>query len=135
MAIWPVGAKFYESVSNQEVVKRLILPNPDSKLVRRQFGRLKQRSACALIRSTTANARRAGTQVRWIDNFLFNAITIANYDKPNGWAQIEAVCCKPNGHRPGLIIFKDGAPGAINKVVDMFCSIWDFSKEPPASEQ
>jgi hypothetical protein len=130
-ACWPVGAGFYDTYKNVHIVKRLILPNPESKLVEYYFKSIGQEHACNFIRSTTHKAKQSGAEVKWIDSFLFNSMTIADQDKPMGWVHVESVLShRVREKRFGYIIFKDRSQESMKRLVNIFLQIWEDAKEP-----
>jgi hypothetical protein len=130
-AIWPVGARFYDLSTQVHIVRRLILPNPENDFVKHYFKSLKHDDALNLIKSTTLKAQQAGTEVKWIDSFVFNSLTLADYDAPMGWAHIESVRPSTVNHsRLGYIIFKDRAPEQMEIFVKLFLEVWKDGKDP-----
>lgn len=130
-AMWVVGAAFFDDGINVHKVKRLILPNPDSRSALYYFSSVSQSHGPGLIRSITQKAQKAGATVRWCDEFLFQSITLVDTDEPTGWAHFEAAL--PNGQmnmRAGYTIFKRRSPDAVQELAEIFQKIWDGSKSP-----
>jgi hypothetical protein len=130
-AIWPTGERFFEFAEDPNILKYLILPNPDNECVNYYFHRLKKNNASDLIKTTTANARRLGTEIRWIDWFVLNSMTLADCQKSTGWAHIESVMPSRSGKRRGYSVFNYSAPDEIKILNELFWAMWDDAKEPP----
>ena len=135
-AIWPIGAKFFDAGQQTHVVKRLILPNPDSESTKYYFDSIGQGSPIReLIKHATKKARATVAKVRWCDHFLYNSITLADHDEPMGWAHVEIVlphCVTEN--RPGYTIYKHRSNELVQKLVEVFLAIWDDSKDAPETD-
>jgi len=132
-AMWPVGAKFFDARQQTHVVKRLILPHPESESTKFFFDSINQGQPVRdLIKHVTERAYAAGADVRWCDHFLYNAITLVDYDDPMGWAHVESVlpfCITEN--RPGYTIYKHRSAESVMNLVDVFLKVWDASKSAP----
>lgn len=125
-AIFAVGAKFYDAGERLDVIKRLILPNPDSKSFANYSDNVSQRQQA--IRRVTEKAKSRDTDVRWSKDFIFHTLVLTDTDKPTGWAHIESVL--PNStteQRPSYTIYKIRYDAAVSEMRRLFYKIWDES--------
>jgi hypothetical protein len=136
-AIWPVGAKFFHARQQTHVMKRLILPHPESESAKFFFKSTGQGQRVRdLIREATEQAYAAGAEVRWCPQFLYNAITLVDYDDPMGWAHVESVlpfCITDN--RPGYTIYKHRSAESVRNLYEVFLKVWDISEDAPRNGQ
>jgi hypothetical protein len=132
LAIWPVGTTFFDAQKNTHVVKKLILPNPDSESAKYFFQSVAQNHGRDLIKAATEKARKAGAKVRWSKHFLFNSITLVDHDLPMGWAHVEAVLPHfTTESRPGYTIYKHRSTESVQRLAALFSDLWDDSEDAP----
>lgn len=113
------------------MIKRLILPNPESELAKFYFDSVEQDHARLNIRSTTAKAVKNNIEVRWCDHFPFHSITIVDPAEPSGWAYVEnALPYYATEERPGYTISRQRQREAMTNLIEMFEKTWKNSRSP-----
>ncbi len=131
-AIWVVGTRFFDAGKNTHIVRRLILPNPESDSAKYYFTSIDQHHVRGMIEKMSAKAQKVGTKVRWTDQFLFHAITLVDTDDPMGWVYVESVLPHAKTEqRSGYTIYKHRSEQAVRDLVEIFKDIWDDSKDAP----
>jgi hypothetical protein len=130
-AVWPIGERFFEFSENPNILKHLILPNPDNERVIYYFHRIKKDNAGDLIKMTTVRARQLGIEIKWIDWFVLNSMTLADSQKPTGWAHVESVMPSRSRKRRGYFFSNDSAPDQIKILNELFWRMWSDAKVPP----
>ncbi len=129
-AILVVGSDFYHARNNLHVIKRLILPDPESNSFKFYIGSVSQADAIgALIRDVTKIAKENQTSVKWSSEFIFHTMLLADTDRPTGWVHIESVL--PHSHpklRPSYTVEKRFSADAVYEARDIFNHLWDASR-------
>jgi hypothetical protein len=128
-----VGQVYIFSGEKIDVIKRLLLPNPDDPAVQHAFETSEIRDSIKLIREATGSAKKRGVKVKWYDNFLHHSIILADIDKPSGWIHVESVIPYSKAtKRPSWTLYKRRSEETVMEIKRIFDEIWDSAKAPPS---
>lgn len=131
-AAWVEGQKFYHQGDQLQVMKRLLLPNPESEAFKRYARSVKQAGIDQAIREVTRDALQHGAKVKWCDMFLCHSITLVDTDKPSGWVHIEsALPFSKLAYRPSYTVYKRSAPETVEQMQRIFDELWEDAVKAP----
>lgn len=133
-ALWIKGGSFYDENENTHVVKRLILPDPESESIRFFAQSVDQEDIGSVIRAVTEKATRVGAKVKWCKEFPGVSMNLVDTGRENGWTHVEVVLpfSKPND-RPSFTIKKSRSPDSVLEFQRVFNVLWDESVAPSGS--
>jgi hypothetical protein len=114
-------------------VKELLLPNPDSELIKKFSALIKRPHLVPDIRRATKMAYAVkGTKVRWYDGFIHHSINLVDVEKSSGWVHVESVFpYSGRGTRPSYTVKKTESEEAVKEISRMFREMWDEAKDAP----
>jgi hypothetical protein len=127
-AIWVLGQKFYHAAEDTHKIKRLLLPNPDSKTLKFLTQTTQNWTEEEALKDITGLAKAAGAEVRWYDHFISHSIILADTNKWRGWVHIESVFpYSTNERRPSYTIYRRSHRRSVEEMQRVFNELWEAS--------
>jgi uncharacterized membrane protein len=117
-----------QDLSNIRRLRRVILPNPKHEAFLSLVDACgeTQENLTRTIETAIERFRRANIEVRLYRGWVVNSMHIADYDKPNGWAQVEVVFLDLHqDDRPILMVRKPANDHTIRALADAFNHMWE----------
>lgn len=131
-ALLVLGREFYNAGHRTEVIKRLLLPNPDSESFKTYESTQSEKNLGQIVRDITARAKALHAKVRWYDTFIFHTIILADIEHPNGWAHVESVLpYSRSSHRMSYRLSRKHSESAVMELSRVYGQIWDTAKDAP----
>lgn len=133
--LWLSGRAVFQldDTAIRGTVRRIILPTPDSPLLREmsRWTGIPYGAADLAIQESTDRAIRLDVEVRWLREFPGFTLLLADSGDENGYAHVEILLpfTQP-GHRPIQRIERRDAQVIFERLVKMFDRLWEKAVNP-----